>query len=126
MPEPLHVVLLVRGGRAPGLEAGLQRGRDDLDAGEPTEGGRRYDADLTVRRREDGTVRYTGPSVFGPATEPFLYVSYRRPGAADWTRRSKVLLPVRLEEGTGTLEATVSDVGATRARLEDPGWEQRP
>ena len=127
MPEPLHVVLFASVGDrwSSGIQAGLQRGRDELEAGEPTgTGERRYDAELRVRRQDDDTVRYGGPFAHGTATDPFLYLSYRVPGAPSWQRRTKVALPLRLDPGVRTLRAHVTDIGGTRARIEEPGWEQ--
>jgi hypothetical protein len=39
-------------------------------------------------------------------------------------RRTKIFLPVELDAGVRTLRAGVTDVATTRARIEDPGWEQ--
>jgi hypothetical protein len=127
MPEPLHVELFAAAveQRSAGFEAGLQRGRDELEVGEPAGAGeRRYDAELRVRRQEDGTVRYSGAFAHGTATDPFLYLSYRRSGEPTWQRRTKVTLPLQLDADVRTLRVHVTDVGGTRARIEEPGWEQ--
>ncbi|MFC5288495.1 DUF5990 family protein [Actinokineospora guangxiensis] len=106
------------------LEFGLQTAKDELDFGVPAgDGAIRYTAEIGVGTREDGTATYSGTAVNGPSRARFVYLSHRAPGAgADWTRRCKIPLPERLEQGTTLLAATVEDTGATWAKFD--GWTQ--
>lgn len=106
------------------LECGLQTGKDELDFGTPaTGGGVRYEAEVKVGTRPDGTPLYSGAVVNGPARERFVYLSYRDPGTgAGWSRRCKIPLPEQLEPNTAELSATVVDVGRSWAEFD--GWRQ--
>jgi hypothetical protein len=124
--EAVHVVVEVDGVESRGglLEAGLQDISGELDPGRSgADGLVRYEADLTVRRRADGTVSYAGHHVHGPAKERFLYLSYRRPGAEPtWVRRVKILLPLELDDGVRELRARIRDRRVSRAEFIGDGW----
>ena len=57
-------------------------------------GSRRFDIGVVARRLlETGAITFVGPYVQGPASDQFLYLSWRTPGSAkDWVSRSKFRL----------------------------------
>lgn len=128
--EVVHVVVEVDGVESRGglLEAGLQDNAGELDPGRPgADGLVRYEADLTVGRRADGTVSYSGLHVHGPSKERFLYLSYRRRGGdPTWVRRVKILLPRELTDGVRELRARVRDRRGSRAEFVSDGWTAVP
>jgi len=81
-------------------------------------GALRFDIEVQVARRPDGSAACSGSYVHGPPGGRFLYLGWRPVGGA-WIRRTKVPLAAitwLLVEaaGDGTLDATVAgDRGAT-------------
>lgn len=126
---------------APPLDAGepavfgLQDKQRALDPGQSRpDGSIAYECVVQVRRRQDGTLRFSGPHVHGPAGDPFLYLSLRRETEpAGWIRRLKVpldgitwrhVLAATDAEGR-VLEGRVEGTGSARTPLLGDGWEVR-
>lgn len=82
------------------------------------DGALRFDIEVQVARRSDGSANLGGSYVHGPPGGRFLYLGWRPIGGA-WIRRTKVPLaaitwPLVEAAGDGTLDATVAgDRGAT-------------
>lgn len=124
--RPVRLVVTVAELRGCGaaLEGGLQLGKDELDLGAPVDDKAvRFETELSVGTRPDGSLLYSGPAVNGPSRERFVYLSYRPPGAGgDWSRRCKIPLPQGIGADTAELSATVVDTGTTWARFD--GWRE--
>ncbi|WP_164543652.1 DUF5990 family protein [Streptomyces mobaraensis] len=81
----------------------------------------RYELDVPLRTTADGS-DFSGPYVHGTRGGRFLYLSRRDPSGPGWARRCKIMLPDGPPAGGGTLYATVTDTGGSRAELTEDGW----
>lgn len=102
-----------------------------------TDGSVRYEVDATVSERPGRMEpRFGGPFIHGPATGPFLYLSWRpsRPEGAPWIRRLKLplasidwqLLGGKDAGEAVALETTVIGASSGTVALLGDGWTRAP